>query len=104
MRETNLATDAGWADYDGDGWLDLFVTTMSSVTANNRLYRNKGGGEFTDVTLKAGVRGEGFATGVAVADYDNDSFEDLFIAGEALPPTCPLHGQGARAPQRPQRF
>jgi len=47
----------------------------------NRLYKNKGDGTFADVTAVAGVRGEGFAMGVAGADYDNDGAIDLFIAG-----------------------
>ena len=52
-----------------------------SVLSTTGCYRNNGDGTFTDVTLAAGVRGEGFATGVAAADYDNDGWEDLFIAG-----------------------
>jgi hypothetical protein len=47
----------------------------------NRLYRNNGDGTFTDVTLKAGVKGEGYSMGVAVGDYDNDGWDDLFVTG-----------------------
>src|SRR5207245_10488462 len=47
----------------------------------NRLYRNNGDGSFTDVTVAAGVRGDGFATGVSAGDFDNDGWEDLFLAG-----------------------
>ena len=68
------------------------ISTLSTARASrnstspippiyNRLYRNNGNGTFTDVTVAAGVRGDGFATGVAAADYDNDGWEDLFIAG-----------------------
>ena len=76
-------------DYDNDGWPDLYFVNGASQpklekndpTYYNRLYRNKGDGTFSDVTLAAGVRGEGFAMGVAAADYDNDGATDLFLAG-----------------------
>jgi hypothetical protein len=76
-------------DYDGDGLLDLFFTNGASQPGLvkpdagwwNRLYRNRGNGVFEDVTAKAGVRGEGFSIGAATADYDNDGFPDLFVAG-----------------------
>ena len=47
----------------------------------NRLFRNKGDGTFEDVTLQAGVQGRGYNIGVAIGDYDNDGFEDIFVAG-----------------------
>jgi hypothetical protein len=76
-------------DYNNDGKPDLYFVNGArqpqldkpEPSYYNRLYRNDGGGRFTDVTVAAGVRGEGFATGVAAADYDNDGWEDLFIAG-----------------------
>ena len=76
-------------DYDGDGRPDLYFTNGAEVPSLkktsakfwNRLYRNEGGGRFTDVTEKAGVAGEGYAMGAAAGDYDNDGHEDLFIAG-----------------------
>jgi hypothetical protein len=76
-------------DYNNDGHPDLYFVNGARQPALdkpdpswfNRLYRNNGDGTFTDVTLAAGVAGAGFATGVAVADYDNDGWEDLFIAG-----------------------
>jgi hypothetical protein len=76
-------------DYNNDGKPDLYFVNGArqpqldkpDASYYNRLYRNNGNGTFTDVTLGAGVRGEGFATGVAAADYDNDGWEDLFIAG-----------------------
>ena len=76
-------------DYNGDGKPDLYFVNGArqpqldkpDPSYYNRLYRNNGDGTFTDVTLAAGVRGDGFATGVAAADFDNDGWADLFIAG-----------------------
>src|SRR5581483_6078826 len=45
----------------------------------NRLYRNNGDGTFSDVTMKAGLRGEGYGMGAAVGDYDNDGYPDLYV-------------------------
>jgi len=76
-------------DYDGDGLLDLFFTNGAPQPGLvkpdpawwNRLYRNRGGGVFEDVTAKSGLRGEGFSMGAAAADFDNDGHPDLFVAG-----------------------
>lgn len=76
-------------DYDGDGHPDIFFANGANLETlqkdspkfSDRLFRNDGKGGFTDVTEKAGVRGTGFDCGVAVADYDNDGFPDLFVAG-----------------------
>ena len=64
------------ADYDGDGWTDLFVTTFG----RNILYHNNGDGTFTDVTDRAGVAGGGWSTSAAFLDYDRDGRLDLFVA------------------------
>ena len=63
------------ADYDGDGWTDLFVTTFG----RNILYHNNGNGTFTDVTEKAGVRAGGWSASAGFFDYDNDGKLDLFV-------------------------
>ncbi|MSV30338.1 MAG: CRTAC1 family protein [Bryobacterales bacterium] len=76
-------------DYNNDGRPDIYFVNgarqpaleKSDASFYNRLYRNEGGGRFADVTIASGVPGEGYATGVAAADYDNDGFADLFIAG-----------------------
>jgi hypothetical protein len=76
-------------DYDGDGLSDIFFTNGARLPALrkespadwNRLFRNMGGLRFTDVTEQAGVRGNGYATGAAAGDYDNDGRIDLFVAG-----------------------
>ena len=71
-------------DYDNDGWLDVLVlcgTRFGEAPkgATNRLYRNNRDGTFTDVTVHAGLLRTGWASGVAIGDFDNDGYEDLFI-------------------------
>jgi enediyne biosynthesis protein E4 len=75
-------------DYDGDGRLDVFFTNGASVPTlekgpshANRLFRNEGGLRFKDVTDAAGLRGAGYGVGAAIADYDNDGDQDLFVGG-----------------------
>ena len=83
-------------DYDNDGRMDIFFANGARIddpTAKgtipqkddpkywNRLYHQKPDGTFEDVTEKAGLAGIGYSTGVAVGDYDNDGYEDLFVAG-----------------------
>src|SRR6185503_15409311 len=76
-------------DYNNDGRPDIFFTNgaptpalvKNSPSDSNRLYRNDGGLRFTDVTTAAGVAGIGYAMGAAAADYDNDGFVDVFVAG-----------------------
>jgi hypothetical protein len=74
-------------DYDNDGWLDIFLvngTRLEGFPAGqepiNRLFKNNRDGTFTDVTLKAGLAHSGWGQGVCIGDYDNDGFEDLFVA------------------------
>jgi len=74
-------TRKGWgmgvsvADYDNDGWQDIYV----SGYGGNVLYRNLGHCKFEDVTEKAGVRVGGFSVGSPWGDYDRDGFVDLFV-------------------------
>jgi enediyne biosynthesis protein E4 len=81
-------------DYDNDGLLDIFLvngaplvdpTAKGSIPQKtdsqywNRLYHQKKDGTFEDITEKAGLQGAGYGMGVAVGDYDNDGFEDLYV-------------------------
>ncbi|HXY02683.1 MAG TPA: CRTAC1 family protein [Terriglobales bacterium] len=76
-------------DYNNDGCMDIFFTNGAAMPSlkktgpeySNRLFRNNCDGTFTDVTEKAGVAGEGYSIGVAVGDYDNDGYPDIFVAG-----------------------
>ena len=67
---------AAAADYDGDGWQDLYVTNYG----RNRLFHNNGNGTFTDVTEKAGVAAPNWSTCATWFDYDNDGKLDLFVS------------------------
>ena len=76
-------------DYDNDGKLDIFFTNGADIHSLkktspkywNRLFHNNGDGTFTDVTEKAGLAGSGYDIGVAIGDFDNDGYEDIFVAG-----------------------
>jgi hypothetical protein len=76
-------------DYNNDGKLDIFFTNGADIKSlqktspkySNRLFENDGHGHFTDVTEKAGLAGTGYDVGVAIGDYDNDGYEDIFVAG-----------------------
>lgn len=63
------------ADYDGDGWIDLYVTQYG----RSILYHNNGDGTFTDVTEHAGVAAPGWSSSAAWFDYDNDGRLDLLV-------------------------
>ncbi len=64
------------ADYDNDGWVDLFVTGVRS----NTLYRNRGDGTFENITARAGLKGDGkWSVAAGWFDYDNDGWLDLFV-------------------------
>ncbi len=71
---------ATWADYDNDGWLDLFICCEKQP---NRLYRNRHDGTFEEVADRAGItghdRGQFRCKGAAWLDYDNDGYADLFL-------------------------
>src|SRR5512140_883173 len=76
-------------DFNNDACMDLFFTNGAAIPSlrktgpefYNRLYRNNCDGTFTDVTTAAGVAGEGYSMAAATADFDNDGFSDIFVAG-----------------------
>jgi hypothetical protein len=73
------------ADFDGDGWPDVYFVNgrdleNSGHLLKNALYHNNGDGTFTDVTDKAGVPGTGYGLGCIWGDYDNDGFPDLYVS------------------------
>ena len=74
-------------DYDCDGWPDVYLTqgnadpqAAGDATHTDRLFRNRGDGRFEDVTIDAGIVEDRYGQGVAVGDYNNDGFPDLYIA------------------------
>ena len=84
-----MGTGVGWIDYDQDGLMDLYLVQSGPTDAykpprplKSALYHNNGDGTFTDVTDKAGVGGEGhYGQGVAVGDFNNDGYPDLYVTG-----------------------
>jgi len=110
VGDPGFSTSAAWLDYDRDGRLDLFVANYVEWTVekdlfctldgksksyctpesykgqSSTLYRNKGDGTFEDATRKAGVSDPSSkALGVALLDYNNDSWMDLFVANDTQP-------------------
>ena len=73
---------AAWADYDGDGWLDLFIGNESTAEAPHpcELYRNNGDGTFTDLAAELGLDVQEAVKGVAWGDYTNDGRPDLYLS------------------------
>ena len=75
-------------DYDKDGWLDIYMVNGSTYDAlagkaaapHAALFHNNHDGTFTDVAAKAGVTNDRWGFGVAVGDYDNDGWPDLYVA------------------------
>jgi len=83
------ALGATWADYDNDGFLDLYVVNSSNRA--NRLFHNNGDGTFTDVASTVGVEAKkgGAGTDASFIDYNNDGFLDLFVCNGAGNKTGP---------------
>src|SRR6266478_6441134 len=81
-----LGSGCAFLDYDADGWPDILLINCMDWPGHKRqrstlkLFRNNRNGTFTDVTKSAGLDVELYGMGVAVADYDNDGFPDIFIS------------------------
>ena len=81
-----MGSGAAWGDYDGDGWLDLVVTSYGE----NALYRNDGDGGFADVSQEI-ADSSGFWAGASWGDYDLDGDLDLYICGYVQYRYDPVH-------------
>ena len=79
-----LSGGAVWADYDNDGWLDLYVLNHGA----NTLFHNEGGRGFRDVTALAGVSDTGKGTTATWGDFDGDSYLDLYVVNWSCFPEC----------------
>ncbi len=73
----HLTHSAAWADFDNDGWLDVFI---GHELTKSQLFRNRRDGTFEDVTAKAGVASLAVTKGVTAGDYDNDGDMDLYLS------------------------
>jgi hypothetical protein len=97
-----LGPGCAFLDYDNDGWMDIFLVNSGpsdfykpALPLKNALYHNNRDGTFTDVTDKAGVAGgSAFGMGVAVGDYDNDGFPDMFVTAYGRPTLYHNNGNG----------
>ena len=83
-----VGSGVGLIDYDNDGWMDIYLVngaTYDSLSGkvappHAALFHNNHDGTFTDVTAKAGVANDRWGFGVAIADYDNDGWPDIFVS------------------------
>lgn len=96
MPET-MGSGAAWLDYDNDGWPDLLLINSKDLVPRGRrslsaLYHNNRNGTFTNVTAGSGLDVEMYAFGAAVADYDNDGREDIYVT--ALEGDRLFHNEG----------
>jgi enediyne biosynthesis protein E4 len=93
-----MGPGCAFIDYDNDGWPDIALINGENwpghpgATSTAKLYHNNHDGTFSDVTAKAGLAVPMFGLGVAVGDYDNDGFDDLFIT--ALGQSHLFHNNG----------
>ncbi len=92
VRELRWGLGVVAADYDNDGWTDLYITNYG----RNTLYHNAGNGTFVDVTERTGVGKTGYSAGATFGDYDRDGWLDLFVTNyiEFDPASPSAKGQG----------
>lgn len=100
LADTSYSTQAAFFDYDKDGDLDMYLLNYmlngpnantifprnltGTSPANDRLYRNDGNGHFTDVTLEAGIKDDGYGLGVVISDFNNDGWPDIYVSDDFL--------------------
>lgn len=100
IAEDGQSTGAAFFDYDNDGDLDLYVLnntvnqrmstslavriTDGSAVNNDRLYRNEGNRKFTNVTIPAGIKYEGFGLGLAMGDVNKDGYPDIYVSNDFI--------------------
>jgi hypothetical protein len=83
-----VGSGVGLIDYDNDGWMDIYLVNGATYDSLNgkatpphaALFHNNHDGTFTDVTAKAGVANDRWGFGVAIADYDNDGWPDIYVS------------------------
>jgi len=94
---------AAWADYDNDGWLDLFVghETTGRESHPSQLFHNNHDGTFTDVAAEVGLADLGFVKGVAWGDFNNDGRPDLYVSRKSQPNLL-FRNDGPRDAKNPQ--
>ena len=88
VADDGPGTGCAWGDYDGDGWLDLYVSNYEREYSN-RLYRNLGNGSFVDVAAALGVQSGERTYQAAFIDFDGDADLDLYVANDYQPRSCP---------------
>jgi enediyne biosynthesis protein E4 len=100
IDDKGYSMSATFFDYNNDGLLDLYVLNNLLVTSlpgvfrdkitdgsagnNDRLYRNNGDGTFTDVSLEAGIKIEGYGLGLAISDFNADGWPDIYVSNDYL--------------------
>ena len=94
---------AAWADFDNDGWLDLFVghETTGKESHPSQLFHNNHDGTFTDVAPQLGLADLGFVKGVAWGDFNNDGRPDLYVSRKSQPNLL-FRNDGPRDARNPQ--
>ncbi len=96
-----LGPGCAFLDYDNDGWQDILIVNGTDWPGHKRrrstlaLYHNNRNGTFTDVTRQAGLDFEFYGLGVAVGDYDNDGFPDIYLTGFGQNRLLRNNGHGA---------